>query len=147
MISKATIRKQMIILAFLLFVAVIWLLIVEFGIRTADTYEKIDWPPLPTTGYMRGLAATRADVNAGRAGMSMTDHRGRVVGSPMAIMIPQYAVYVNQRTKKRTPGIVIQAEEGLGARVIVMRSLDGQLISGNASEFKLLGTNTPSGIF
>ncbi len=97
---------------------------------------NVAWPPLPKTGFIAGRAATEADVQAGNAAFAAG-------GQPVRIPVPQYAFHVDDKGS-RTPGIIIQAEEAGGVRMLGMRELKGEVIVGLYQEFELLGTAPPA---
>ena len=105
--------------------------------------SEVAWPPLPKDGFVSGRAATNEDVKAGRAAFSMQSE-GRVIGQPLPIAVPQYAFHVSE-SGVRTPGVIIQAEVGLGIPMLGIRSLrDGTVLGALQREFVLLGTSVPA---
>ncbi len=102
----------------------------------------VQWPPLPVSGFVSGRAATSEDTAAGHAAFS-AQAGGVVIGKPMAITVPQYAYHVDE-TGQRTPGIVIQAEEVQGIRMVGFQPLGREeLLAVLESEITLLGTTAP----
>jgi hypothetical protein len=109
-----------------------------FG-ATAGAQQTV-WPPLPTTGYIAGRAATKEDVAAGRA--VFVAARGNVViGRPMSIQVPQYAW--STADGKKEPAVIIQAEEAGGQKLVGARLVSGGLVAGLITDFELLGTKAP----
>ncbi len=109
----------------------------------SSAVSEVTWPPLPTDGFVSGRAATNEDVKAGRAAFSLQS-AGRVIGQPLPITVPQYAFHVSQ-SGVRTPGIIIQAEVGLGIPMLGIRTLaDGTVLGALQWEFVLLGTSVPA---
>ncbi len=100
------------------------------------------WPPLPTSGFIVGRAATKQDVREGSA-VFVAEREGKVIGVPVTIDIPQYAVHVDSESGIQTRVIVIQAERAGGIEMIGYRTLAGQGGVGTRPEFRLLG-KTPS---
>lgn len=99
------------------------------------------WPALPTSGFITGRAATKADVAAGNAGFALAD--GSVqMSSPLPIDIPQYA-YFND-AGMQVPVILIQAEEARGKKFAAGLAADGSTVAGFLSDFVLLGRRPPS---
>jgi len=102
------------------------------------------WPPLPTTGFVAGRAATKLDVQEGNA-MFVAEHENKVVGVPLAIEIPQYALHVDAESGVRTRVVLIQAERAGGVDMVGYRNLatggDGV---GTLPEFQLLGRTAPA---
>jgi hypothetical protein len=97
------------------------------------------WPPLPATGFLAGRAATKQDVREGNA-VFVAEVEGKVVGVPLTIQIPQYALHVDADSGAETRVILIQAEHAGGIDMVGYRILatggDGV---GTLPEFKLLG--------
>ncbi len=97
------------------------------------------WPPLSEQKCISGRAATTADVDAGKA-VFVLQSEGQPIGKPLAIKIPQYAFHLEEGTGRRTPCVIIQAEEGGGQRLVGCRMLHtGELLAGTLAEFELLG--------
>src|SRR5512138_404935 len=97
------------------------------------------WPQLPATGFTAGRAASKQDVNDGNAVFVAAARDGRVVGQPLTIEIPQYAIHVDAESGERTKVIVVQAERAGGTDMVGYRTLSGQEGVGTLAEFKLLG--------
>jgi hypothetical protein len=104
------------------------------------TIAQEAWPPLPSEGFIKGRTATRADVAAGRA-VFAPEVGGVSVGKPLAITIPQYAYY--KEGGKRTPAIVVQAEEVQGMKMVGARLGSGKAVVGLLQNFDLLGKVPP----
>ncbi len=102
--------------------------------------ESVDWPPLPTNGFIVGRAATQADVKARRA-VFVAGQGNTIVGKPLPLKIPQYAWLKQGQTK--VPVIIVQAEEANGLRIVGARFLNGEDVIGGANDFELLGTRAP----
>jgi hypothetical protein len=114
-------------------------IVLSFFGATASA-QQIAWPSLPTTGYVKGKAATKDDVAAGKA--VFVAARGEVViGKPIPIQVPQYAW--STADGKKEPAIIIQAEEAGGQKLIGARLLSGGLVAGLIIDFELLGTKAP----
>lgn len=101
------------------------------------------WPDLPTEGFLAGRPATREDVAAGRAAFVL-QAEGVSRSRALPVTIPQYAYHVDPETGKRTPGIVIQAEEAGGQQLVALRTLDGENLVGLFQEIEFLGTDRPT---
>jgi hypothetical protein len=84
------------------------------GVAAAAATQTVpvNWPPLPTTGFISGRPATDQDVTAGNAVFVLKAY-GSYFGKPMDVTIPQYA-YFTKYGEKPVPVIVIQAEIGKG---------------------------------
>ena len=103
----------------------------------------VKWPPLPTSGFVSGRAATSEDAAAGRAAFS-AQAGDAVIGTPLAITVPQYAYHTDE-AGKRTPGILIQAEEVRGVHIVGFQPLGREeLLAVPESEVELLGTTVPT---
>jgi hypothetical protein len=103
----------------------------------------IAWPPLEDVGHVKGRAATEADVAKGVAAFALKSE-GKPAGKPIRMRIPQYAFHVDEQTGKKTPVVLIQAEEGQGMRIagyVDVRS--GKKEVGLLSELRLLGATPP----
>ena len=99
------------------------------------------WPPLPTTGFVSGRAATDKDVAEGNAVFALRAY-GIPFGKPLDIVIPQYA-YLIKKGEPPLPVIVVQAEEGKGVKIFGFRDMHGNAATARESELKLLGTHPP----
>ena len=98
------------------------------------------WPTLPTNGFVTDRAATEDDVSAGRAVFVLRSD-GVLVGVPVNVKIPQYALHTDPETGSRTPCILIQAES-TGSHVVAgVNYFDGEIGAGLLDEFELLGIN------
>jgi hypothetical protein len=121
-------------------------LLLALGISAASaqtpTAAPPNWPPLPTTGFISGRAATDKDVTDGNAVFVLKAY-GVYFGKPMDVVIPQYA-YLTKRGKQTVPVIVIQAEVGGGIKLFGVRTLDGAKSTARDYEVKLLGTKPPN---
>jgi hypothetical protein len=99
------------------------------------------WPPLPTTGFISGRAATDKDVADGNAVFALRAY-GVAFGKPLDVVIPQYA-YLTKNGQQKLPVIVVQAEEGKGIKIFGIRDFDGTTATAKQSELQLLGTHPP----
>ena len=99
------------------------------------------WPPLPTTGFITGRAATDKDVTDGNAVFVLKAY-GIYFGKPLDDAIPQYG-YLTKGGKK-VPVIVIQAEIGKGIKLYGVRGLDGDKSVARDYELQLLGVKPPN---
>jgi hypothetical protein len=100
------------------------------------------WPPLPTTGFVSGRAATDKDVAEGNAVFVLRAY-GAAFGKPLDVVIPQYA-YLVRSGQQKLPVIVVQAEEGKGIKIFGIRDLDGKTATAKQSELQLLGIHPPN---
>jgi hypothetical protein len=115
-------------------------LIAALMAATAAANAQEAWPPLPKEGFIAGRTATRADVAAGKA-VFAPEAGGASVGKPLAVAIPQYAYY--KEGGKRTPVIVVQAEEVQGMKMVGARLANGKAVVGLLQNFDLLGKVPP----
>jgi hypothetical protein len=98
-----------------------------------------DWPPLPGSGFVSGRAANFADVKSGDAAFVLADNRKNIIGKPLPVQIPQYAIV--KETNERA--IVIQAEESNGMKIIGVRTIDGEFWTVLHDDLQWLGTELP----
>ena len=118
--------------------------LLALGIAAAASAQAapVNWPPLPTTGFVSGRPATDEDVADGNAIFVLKAY-GTYFGKPMDIVIPQYA-YLTKAGEKPVPVIVVQAEIGNGIKLFGVRGLDGDKSTAREFELKLLGTKPPN---
>lgn len=122
------------------FMCLIGLCTVPMSIKAAG----IGWPALPKDCFVSGRPATVADVQKGCASLVIGKAQ-MPAGTPLDIKIPQYAWHVDQASGKRSPVILIQAEESSGIKVVGFRNLDSQgLEAALLTEMVLLGTAKPA---
>jgi hypothetical protein len=100
------------------------------------------WPPLPKQEFVAGRAAARADIVAGRAAF-VAESGGVAVGKPLKITVPQYA-YHKEEGGKRTPVIIIQAEEAQGLKLVGVRLANGKSVILPLHSVQLLGKTPPA---
>jgi hypothetical protein len=111
------------------------------GTVLAQQNSQPSWPPLPTTGFVSGRAATDKDVAEGNAVFVLRAY-GTAFGKPLDVVIPQYA-YLIRNGQQKLPVIVVQAEEGKGIKIFGIRGFDGTTATAKQSELQLLGTHPP----
>jgi hypothetical protein len=109
---------------------------------TAQQGSPQSWPPLPTSGFISGRAATDKDVADGSAVFVLRAY-GVAFGKPLDVTIPQYA-YLTKRGQQPVPVIVVQAEQGKGIKIFGIRDSSGKAATARESEVRLLGTNPPN---
>src|ERR1051326_3920713 len=73
------------------------------------------------TPCLIGRAATQEDVGAGRAVFAAPGARSQ----PIDLKLPRCAIHNDQQTGKKTPVIVLQAEDSRGIKTIGYRFLNG----------------------
>jgi len=85
--------------------------------------------------FISGVAASEVDVSEGRAAFSMNPG-----GTPINIILPQYAWHLDLETGAKSLWIVIQAEENNGVEIYgAVSPENGESFVGTAGEFELLG--------
>jgi|SRR5688572_25078674 len=100
------------------------------------------WPELPTSGFIRGRAATKEDVTTGVAAFHLASKDDTPEGQPLGIDVPQYALHHDNETGIDTPVIIIQAETNGNMSVIGYTEAKTAVIGvGTFPEFRLLGTD------
>lgn len=105
--------------------------------------NPIIWPDLKAVKFITGRAATEKDISEDRA-VFVLKSGDTPIGRPLGIPVPQYAVHVDGETKKRTPCILIQAEQAGETKLCGCRSVvDGTHLVGIIGEFELFGNNVP----
>lgn len=101
------------------------------------------WPALSDVPAVCGRAARKEDVKSGRA-VFVLRSKGRQIGRPIDIELPQYAYHVDADTGERTPGVPIQAEGAGGQRFAGSIALpSGNRLAATLDGFELLGTRVP----
>jgi hypothetical protein len=121
--------------------------------------SQVQWPPLPTSGFISGRVATQEDIDQDIAAFGfpkkleaqqVTKLTGEEVteavecaGSiPLEILIPQYAILT--LNGERLPCIITQGEESGDSKIVACRLLkDNNIAIGLLEDFELLGQETP----
>lgn len=102
-----------------------------------------DWPPLPTTRYIRGRVATATDVSVGNAVFSACVG---VVGRALHVTIPQYALWRDPATDSIKPVFIVEAELFEGDSMFGLRQIpSGKDAMATSADLELLG-QTPPGV-
>ena len=83
--------------------------------------SPIDLARWQETPCLTGRAATQDDVVTGRAVFAVPGARGQ----PIDLKLPRCAIHTDQQTGKKTPVIVVQAEDTKGSKTIGFRFLSG----------------------
>jgi hypothetical protein len=113
-----------------------------FGIDMATALAQSPaWPALPKTGFIAGRPATQKDVAEGNAVFS-ADKDGKVIGTPLPVKIPQYALWDDGKGHK-VPVIVVQAESANGFEIFGFRNASGKFFACTRAELTLLGQTHP----
>jgi hypothetical protein len=98
-----------------------------------------EWPELSQSQYIAGFTADRAAVQSGRA-VFVLEQDGVPASRPLPLLIPQYAYHIDRTTGKKTPCIVVQAEQFRGVKIIGCRDfINGKEIVDVDSSFEFLG--------
>jgi|GEM_PF-548535 hypothetical protein len=114
------------------------------ALAAEPSQKSLEWPELPTTGFVKGRAATEADV-AAESAVFVARVGDEIIGKPLKIDVPQYAIHTDVETGAKVAGLVIQAEAAQGQKLIGFLVLhDQSFLVGTLSEFKLLGTKKPT---
>ena len=107
--------------------------------------ESFVWPPLKGIDSVSGRPATEADVQVGRAAFLLQAQDGVSSGTPLRILIPQYAFHVDEESNEKTAVIVIQAEELQGQQIVAAMDVEsGHALVGLLREFEFLGAVAPN---
>ena len=102
------------------------------------------WPSLSDYKYTSDRQATEDDINLGAA-VFMLQVEGKNIGKPIDIIIPQYAIHIDQETGEKTKVIIIQAEETDDSQVIGAINIQtDEFIAALKFEFEFLGNKKPS---
>ena len=98
------------------------------------------WPALPTRGFIAGRAATQQDMADGDA-VFVAEVAGQIVGVPLDITVPQFAIHIDFEAGVGKRVIVLQAERASGIDMIGYVELETDAYGvGTAAEFEFLGT-------
>jgi hypothetical protein len=112
-------------------------------VSTSGEATGVVWPELPKDCFVSARPATAADAKKGCAAF-MIGQAGMSVGKPLEIKIPQYAWHMDRATGKRTPVILIQAEESSGIKAVGYKEIDSAgLGAALLTEMILLGSEKP----
>lgn len=99
------------------------------------------WPPLPSSGFISGRAATKHDIELGNAAFVL-ESGGKAEGRPLDIAIPQYGLLRDESTGAEIPVIVIQAESNGTIDVVGCVGIADKVVRvATLPELKLLGTD------
>lgn len=115
-----------------------------FPISIAALAADAGWPDLPKTCFVKGRPGTAADVKAGCAAFMADTPDGKMVGKPLDVEIPQYAIHTDAKTGKKTHVILIQAEEAMGMKMAGYKitGTNGMVVD-SLDSLKLLGRKKP----
>lgn len=105
--------------------------------------ETIIWPSLCDVDSVSGRAASKADVQEGRA-VFLLQAEDVSAGFPLDIAIPQYAYHIDSETNERSAVVIIQAEkldDKSYAGALDIES--GRYLAAFLWEFELIGTEAP----
>ena len=114
-------------------------------VLTEEPTSGPTWPDLVGIGAVCGRPATTEDVKRGHAAVLINPVDGVSAGTPLDLVIPQYAWHVDGDDGTRTPAVVIQAEHAEGYTVAGFLNLStGELVVSLVQELELLGTDMPT---
>jgi hypothetical protein len=121
--------------------------------------SQVQWPPLPTSGFLSGRVATQEDVDQDVAAFGFPKKLeaaqvSKITGEeeaqpvecpgsiPLDIVIPQYAIL--HLNGEQLPCIIIQGEEAGDSQIVGCRLVKNNSIAiGLLEDFELLGQATP----
>lgn len=103
----------------------------------------IDWPDLPPSCYVKGRAGNASDVRLHCAAFVATGKDGKPIGKPLKVVVPQYAYHIDPKTKKKTPVILLQAEDAMGIPIAGFQVVGGGMMVDTLNSLQLLGTRKP----
>jgi hypothetical protein len=89
--------------------------------QQSSALKPIDVAHWRDTPSLTGRAATQDDVGAGRAVFAAPGASSQ----PIELHIPRCAIHTDQQTGKKTPVIVVQAEDVKGNKTIGIRFMSG----------------------
>ena len=110
-----------------------------FAIGGTSVGVYSEWPALPSKGFVAGRPGQKSDVANGDA-IFVAAVKDVVIGKPLSISIPQYALLLKNRERV----IVVQAEEANGIKLFGVRGLDGKEAVVTETDLELLGTRMPT---
>lgn len=107
------------------------------------TAENSLWPDLSKTCFVKSKPASDEDAKKGCAAFVIKKGE-QLIGTPINIEIPQYAYHVDHTTGKKTPVVIIQAEENSNIKAVGYKEV-GTSTYGAAllEEMNLLGSKKP----
>ena len=108
--------------------------------NNSNDNANITWPKLQEFAATTGRPASEEDVKLGAAVFVLKDGE-QPIGKPINIPLPQYAFHVNQESGRRTPCVIIQAEEARDQKFVGAIQLPNkEPLVAFLFEFELLGT-------
>jgi hypothetical protein len=108
----------------------------------AAVVQASGWPALPSDGFIKGRAASRADVASGLAAFSLELPDGHSAGVPMNLQIPQYGIWHDGKARTDVPVVIIQAELRGSLPIVGFKRVNGGGLGvALQSEFTFLGTD------
>lgn len=109
------------------------------------TKQKAEWPTLQLSQFVRGRAATVADMDSGHAVFCQQSSDGSLA-SPWPLEVPQYALW-RKEDDTEVPSILVQAEAHIldpdGEPLLGLRFTDGSTAVASGGEVTLLGVARP----
>lgn len=106
--------------------------------------NTVDWPDLKNIKHIVGRHATVEDIDSGVAAFALQED-DNYVGRLIDMVIPQYAIHVDQDSGEKTNVIIIQAEEDDGIEILGAIAVENsEHLIALKYEFKLLGVKLPN---
>jgi hypothetical protein len=113
-------------------------------LATAALAADIAWPDLPKTCYVKGRAGNVSDVRNHCGAFVATSKDGKMIGKALKVVVPQYAYHIDPKTKKKTPVILLQAEDAMGIPIAGFQVVGGGgMMVDTLGSLELLGTKKP----
>ncbi|WP_159457568.1 hypothetical protein [Brevundimonas sp. SH203] len=109
---------------------------------SGSSIQEAEWPALPTEAFVSRRIANETDMKEGRAVFTVPMASSR---APLAINIPQYALWTDEKGVRHRV-IVVQAERTSTGDVVGLRDASGADVVATLSELQLLGRVEPTGI-
>ena len=101
--------------------------------------EEVKWPDLKSIKYVSGRIAKEADIK-NKSAIFVLKANGKYIGRHIKILLPQYAIYTNEKTNLKSRVVVIQAESAQGISMYgAINIRNGKGIIEMPSAFRLLG--------
>ncbi len=101
--------------------------------------QEIEWPDLSTFKYVSGRVAKEADIS-NQSAIFVLKNEGKYIGTPIKIVLPQYAIYTDGETNQKSKVVIIQAESAQGMNMYGAIDIrNGKGVVSIDTDFKLLG--------
>ncbi len=124
-----------------------------------EKMSQVQWPPLPSIGFISGRVATQEDIDQDIAVFGFpkklaAEQVSKLTGvedaqavecagsEPLDILIPQYAIL--NLDGQRRPCIIVQGEEADGSKIVACTLIEDNTVTiGLLEDFELLGQEPP----